>query len=249
MHNVIHVDEKWFNGTKDKRSYLVFDGGHPSLWTRQSKRYVPKIIYDPHRKCTWDGKLGVWPVTEKYVAQRSSPYRPRGAICTRNIEAEDRSVYKTFLLQFHFPARLAHRPGHNGSELRGRLEYPTDVLLLPNSPDMNVLDLDLFASLQSLQCRVSMRGTDDIIRAVFDAFQSTTSETLDNIFLTLQDCMWSVLAVNGSNQYTLPHTVKDKLKQAGTLPVSLQCEWSVYGRAVKALKVANNGRPPTISKK
>ncbi|POM68416.1 Hypothetical protein PHPALM_15428 [Phytophthora palmivora] len=31
IHNVIHVDEKWFNAAKDKRSYLVFDGGHPSL--------------------------------------------------------------------------------------------------------------------------------------------------------------------------------------------------------------------------
>ncbi|POM79669.1 Hypothetical protein PHPALM_2602 [Phytophthora palmivora] len=85
----------------------------------------------------------------------------------------------------------------------------------PNSPDMNVLDLV---------------GTDDIIRAVLDAFQSMNSETLDTIFLTLHDCIRSILAVNGSNQYTLPHM--DKLKRAGTLPVSLHCERSVYDSAV-----------------
>jgi hypothetical protein len=29
MLDVIHVDEKWFNADKDKRSYLVFDGEQP----------------------------------------------------------------------------------------------------------------------------------------------------------------------------------------------------------------------------
>ncbi|GMF18284.1 unnamed protein product [Phytophthora fragariaefolia] len=80
MHNVVHVDEKWFHSDRDKRSY------------------------DSHRKQQWDDKIGIWSFTEKYEAQRSSKNRAKGAICTRNIDTVDREVYREYLISKVFPA-------------------------------------------------------------------------------------------------------------------------------------------------
>ncbi|KAG3115011.1 hypothetical protein PI124_g740 [Phytophthora idaei] len=52
----------------------------------------------------WDGKLGLWPLTEEYVAQRSSRNRPKGTVCTRNIDVVNRDVYKDFLIRYVIPS-------------------------------------------------------------------------------------------------------------------------------------------------
>ncbi|KAG3235725.1 hypothetical protein PI124_g19248 [Phytophthora idaei] len=36
--------------------------------------------WDPHRKTEFGGKIGLWPFTEDYVAQRSSKNRPAGTM-------------------------------------------------------------------------------------------------------------------------------------------------------------------------
>lgn len=45
MFDVVHVDEKWFNADKDKRSYLLLDGEAPPQRLRQSKRFIPKTMF------------------------------------------------------------------------------------------------------------------------------------------------------------------------------------------------------------
>ena len=57
---------------------------------------------DPHRKTQFDGKLGLWPFSEKYVTHRASKNRPKGVILERNIESVNRKVYKHFLLTYVF---------------------------------------------------------------------------------------------------------------------------------------------------
>ncbi|POM68415.1 Hypothetical protein PHPALM_15427 [Phytophthora palmivora] len=181
------------------------------------------------------------PAPQVHLGRQARPYRPRGAICTRNIETEDRSVYKASLLQFLFRGIKAKWP----SGLRGRLEYPTDVPTTQFSP---------------YECAGSWSVCVAVILAVprtHARYRRYHSRCLRCISVYDQrDAGQHIPNSTGlrverpcSNQYTLSHMVKDKLKQAGTLPVSLQCERSVNDRAVKALKVANNGRPPTISKK
>lgn len=56
----------------------------------------------------------------------------------------------------------------------------------PNSPDFNVLDLGLFASLQSIQYRTPLRSVADLIKAVETAYVELSMETMNNVFLTLQ---------------------------------------------------------------
>uniref|UniRef100_H3G690 Transposase n=1 Tax=Phytophthora ramorum TaxID=164328 RepID=H3G690_PHYRM len=102
------IDEKWFYEDHDKRSYLLFPGEEPPHRTRKSKRFIPKTMllaavarprYNHHRKCRWDGKIGMWPLTEEYVAQRGSRNRPKGTVCARNIEVVDRVVYRDYLVR------------------------------------------------------------------------------------------------------------------------------------------------------
>ncbi|KAE9011493.1 hypothetical protein PR002_g15059 [Phytophthora rubi] len=45
MLDVIHVDEKWFNADKDKRSYLVFEDEMPPPRFFKSKRFIPKTMF------------------------------------------------------------------------------------------------------------------------------------------------------------------------------------------------------------
>ncbi|POM66480.1 Hypothetical protein PHPALM_17650 [Phytophthora palmivora] len=199
--------------------------GLAEQWSEASTvtQYSPR--YDPHCNCTWDSKLGVWPFTEKYVAQSSSAVRIILAALgeRKRLVRAQQDTAKSYVLPTDPDIMAAGLEG--GWNIR--------LMFQPlNSPDMNVLDLGRFVSLQSLQYRVPMRGTDDIIRTVLDAFHSLNSETLDMISLILQDCIRSILAANGSNQYTLPHMDKGKLKRAGTFPVLLHCERSVYDSAV-----------------
>jgi hypothetical protein len=42
---------------------------------------------------------------------------------------------------------------------------------------------------------------------------------IDFGFLTLQSCLDEILASNGNNTYKIPHMGKERLLQAGTLPV------------------------------
>ncbi|ETL44576.1 hypothetical protein L916_05140, partial [Phytophthora nicotianae] len=85
MENVVHIDEKWFNQDTNKRTYML-DEELPPQRDRKRKNFIPKTMflaavarptYDFHRKCRWNGKIGIWALTEKYVAQRSSQYRPK----------------------------------------------------------------------------------------------------------------------------------------------------------------------------
>ncbi|OWZ06093.1 hypothetical protein PHMEG_00021705 [Phytophthora megakarya] len=92
MDNVVHVDEK---------CYLLFPGEEQPHRTRKSKRFMPKTIYDMHRKCTWNGKLGLWSLTVEYIAQRTSQNRPKDTVYI--IELVNRAVCKTFLLDFVTP--------------------------------------------------------------------------------------------------------------------------------------------------
>ncbi|KAL3659951.1 hypothetical protein V7S43_019092 [Phytophthora oleae] len=273
MLDVIHVDEKWFNADKDKRSYLVFEDEKPPPRFFKSKRFIPKTMFlaafarprhDLHRNAYWDGILGVWAFTEEYTAQRASRNRAKGTTCVRNLPTIDRIVYKSYLLEYLFPAIKEKWPRKDQHHLIWVQQdnakphvSPFDLEVLaagsesgwnirltfqpPNSPDINVCDLGLFAFLQSLQYRKYMRNVLDIVKAVQEAYEEMSKDTLNNIFLTLQSCMRCVLENDGGNDYKLPHLGKAKLRNTGALPLVLPCKKDLYNRAVSALAQATQG--------
>ncbi|ETI36170.1 hypothetical protein F441_17525 [Phytophthora nicotianae CJ01A1] len=142
---------------------------------------VARPRWDPHRKKEWDGKVGLWPLTEKYKALRRSKYRTRGEECIRNIDSINQEDYKSYLLDHVIPAIKLKRPRREKQNViliqqdnatphispsdpddlaagtadgwNIRLSYQP-----ANSPDTNTLDLGLFASLQALQLQQPVYG-------------------------------------------------------------------------------------------
>lgn len=91
----------------------------------------------------------------------------------------------------------------------------------PNSPDVSVLDLGIFVSIQALQQRAKQHNIDELVTAVEAAYRSTTRRALKNVFLTLQVVTDQIIQHNGGNDLQIQHMSKDKLERQGRLPVSV----------------------------
>ena len=103
---------------------------------------------------------------------------------------------------------------------------------LPNSPDMNVLYLGFFRAIQSLQHLETPSKVDDFVNAIEKAFHDLPSQSLNHVFLTLQQCMIEVIKYFGGNNYKLPHMVKEKLEKYGPLPLQLGCDRDIVEKAI-----------------
>jgi hypothetical protein len=256
MDNTVHLDEKWFNADKDRRKFYVTEGEELPNRCCKSKRFIPKVMllaavtrprFDSNGICTFDGKIGMWAFTEQAPAQRNSRNRPAGTLVTRciNVTAE---IYHQFFLDKVIPAIKNKMPDNNknvifqhdnatphGSITTGLLKgVSTDGWCCavkpqpPNSPDLNVLDLGFFASIQSLQNKVTCRSIDDIVNASQQAFDQLSAETLDDVFHTLQSVMLLALEHHGGNRFKIPHKGKKRLRRRGELARNLLCPLALY---------------------
>ncbi|OWY98515.1 hypothetical protein PHMEG_00030705 [Phytophthora megakarya] len=200
--------------------------------------------YDFHRKAVFDGKIGIWPLVEQYTAQRSSVNRPAGTVLTRNFEAIDRNVIKRFLLGDLIPAIKSKWPARE----RPRLPHDPDIVAAgtaggwnirlifqpANSPDLNVLDLGFFSSIQAVQLEHPVHDVKELVSTVLEAYDKLTWTTLDDVFLSLQNVMLSILRSRGDNEFVL-HLGKQKLRRAGKLPEVLTCPEELFNSALAAV--------------
>jgi hypothetical protein len=97
-----------------------------------------------------------------------------------------------------------------------------------NSPDMNILDLGFFASLQSLTFRRAAKSIDELIQNVKNEFEEYNPSSVKKVFLTLQSCMIEVMKMNGGNRYQVPHMSKDRLEALNILPRTLEFSHELY---------------------
>ncbi|KAF0710382.1 hypothetical protein As57867_005530, partial [Aphanomyces stellatus] len=107
MHNIVHVDEKWFYLSKIKRRFYVFHDEELALRAVQSKKFITKVMfmaavarprYDYTKNRMFDGKLGVWPFVESTLAIRSSKNRPKGTPITSPTTVTG-DVYRDMILR------------------------------------------------------------------------------------------------------------------------------------------------------
>jgi hypothetical protein len=190
-------------------------------------------------------------------AQRGSQNRPRGTLITKSVNVT-RVVSRSFLICKVLPAISASWPReHRGETIwiqqdnaRTHVE-PNDEAFLaavaqtgldirifnqpPNSPDLNVLDLGFFSSLQSMTFLTNSRNMDELIQNVQDKFNSYDESKLRRVFLTLQGCMTEMMKVVGGNGYKIPHIYKDGLEMEGTLPTSLSVTQELYQSVLQML--------------
>ena len=92
----------------------------------------------------------------------------------------------------------------------------------PNSPDLNVLDLGVFAALQNLQWKQQTKNINAMVERVGNVFEEWPTQRLNNIFLTLQTCMNKIVRLNGDNDYQITHMKKEQLERMGVLPRSIR---------------------------
>ena len=269
MYDYVHIDEKWFYITETKKSYYLLADEEPPERSCKSKRFITKVMfmaavarpqYDSHRKCYFDGRVGIWPFVERTPAQRNSKNRPKGTLETKPIVSVNKEVVKQMIIDNIMPSIREKMPiSRRGNPVYIQQDNAkphtcgTDELLTeegsrdgwnivitnqpPNSPDFNVLDLGFFNAIQSLQHKEAPKTVDDLIKVVEDSFNAITRETLDNTFLTYQSAMESAMKAGGSNQYKLVHMGKEKLRREGKLPVSIICDPNSISAAHEALNM------------
>lgn len=221
----------------------------------------PPVV--PLAQASFNGKIGIWPFVYQQAARRSSKNRPIGTIETKCIEAIDKTQIKKMLIDKVLPAIRAKWPrnwaGKSGNSIYMQFDnakpHPSESELIdelkkddfdikfkfqpPNSPDLNVLDLGFFNSIQSLQHQIEQKTIGDLIAATCKAFEDLDDVKLNNIFLTLQLCMMETLKNDGSNRYKVPHMGKGALIRRGMLPESITYPDVIVQRANDFLATQN----------
>jgi hypothetical protein len=124
--------------------------------------------------------------------------------------------------------QFAYAVAQTGLDIR-LVNQPAD------SPDMNVLDLGFFASLQSLAYTTNSTDMDELIANVEKTYWDYDPTSLRNVFLTLQGCLIEVMKDGGGNNYKIPHMNKDRLEAMSTIPKCLNCDLQLYESVKKAL--------------
>lgn len=205
-----------------------------------------KFVWDSSKNEYFDGKIGIWPFTFKENAKRNSKNRLKGTPVTKVMEQIGKEEIRNMMIKNVLPAIREKFPKseksrtvyiqqdnakphltNNDSALQEELVKEGWSLQLksqpPNSPDLNVLDLGFFNSIQALQHQMVTKNMDDLISAVETAFQQLDRDTLDSVFLTLQTCMENIMISNGNNFYKITHINKEKLRRESRLPINLKC--------------------------
>ena len=101
-----------------------------------------------------------------------------------------------------------------------RTEQEIDAKLymqMPNSPDVNLLDLGFFRAIQSFN-DASPKNKAELIQSVQDAYENYQWHKLNWTWLTLQSCFNQIILHHGDNDYSIEHISKAKLEQQGQLP-------------------------------
>ena len=206
---------------------------------------VARPRYDHNMNRMWDGKIGIWPFARQEPARRASRNRPQGTMEWKSYNV-DRTAYKAMLTEFVIPAIKEKWPtGQRGETIliqqdnapahcpvtdpdiwaAGHLlddPFTIELYCQPaNSPDLNVLDLGFFNSIQSLQHHASCSNIGELIQRVAICYQRLEWQRLNDIFLTLQTVMNSIIEHDGRNDYKLQHMGKRRLEREGLLPQSI----------------------------
>ncbi|XP_042051355.1 uncharacterized protein LOC121796606 [Salvia splendens] len=242
MHNIVHIDEKWFYMTKTSDRYYLLPDEDVPYRSCKFKRFITKVMFmvavsrpliGSDGETIFDGKVGLFPFTKEVLVKRSSKNRPKGTIETKPIQSINKEIMTTCLLN-----QFESLPSTDGFEFH-LISQP------PNSPDTNVLDLGYFRAIQSLQDDKIATSVDDLLRNVFTSFEELSPQTLNRVFIILQSCLTAILEVHGKNDYKIPHLNKDRLHRTEGLPLQLHVEEGLVRESLEYLKLPENNTGDT----
>ncbi|XP_021732073.1 uncharacterized protein LOC110698865 [Chenopodium quinoa] len=226
-----------------------------------------KPLYATNGEMLHDGKYGIFPFTVQQVAQKSSKKRARGTMETKALQNINREVIREMLLTKVIPAIMSKWPEGLPKDVVIQWDnvrphqVPTDAEFLAvttangfniqfvfqpaQSPDLNVLDLGLFRSIQSLQYQSFPRDLEELVEKVKQSYDTFNPHVNKYIWVTLQKCMIKILKAEGGNKYKIPHLNKKRLENLGNLPDLVEVQKEVALEAVEYLNTmfrpANQG--------
>ncbi|KAM3343988.1 hypothetical protein P3S68_026078 [Capsicum galapagoense] len=192
-------------------------------------------------------KIGIYPFITHQAAKRDSVNRVAGTLETKSISSINKAVMRSFLIEKVIPdikkiwpredscyPIFIHQDNakphirHKDEEFQQVAQqngFDIRLIYQPlNSPDLNVLDLEIFNAIQSLQHREAPKTMDELVNAVIKAYELFPTEKINRIFLMLQSCMVEIMQVKGSNKYNILHIKKAMLEKEGQLPIQLKCD-------------------------
>ena len=139
----------------------------------------------------FDGKIGCFPLIEKVPSKRTTKKRVKSTIITKDITLVSREVIKETIINKLLPNIVKYFPRDtstikiqlDGSGSHSIHDYPEinrafldsglNINLVkqpPQSPDLNVLDLGYFNSIQSLQKTKVCHEVEDLVSAVVESY-------------------------------------------------------------------------------
>lgn len=107
MHDVVHIDEKWFYMTKKTETYYLHPVEDPLYRSCQSKNYIGKVMFlaamarprfDGEGNEIFSGKIGIFPFAKMQPAQRGSKNRAAGTMELKPMTSIKREDIKEFLI-------------------------------------------------------------------------------------------------------------------------------------------------------
>ena len=169
---------------------------------------VVRPRFNTSANCWWDGKLGIWPIGDWEPAQRGSKNRPKGTLVWKN-KTVTKVVYRDLLMNKLILAILdkwlrrdrmsrtiyiqqdgaKNHIREDDEKFNNALTEQEIVAKLytqmPNSPDVNLLDLGFFQAIQSFN-DASPKNEAELIQLVQDAYKNYLRHKLNWMWPTLQ---------------------------------------------------------------
>ena len=218
---------------------------------------VARPRHDEQGNVTFDGKVGMWAFVTEDVAKYDSKYRTKGTLELKNVNVT-RDVMREYLCEKVIPAIVEVWPDDGYAETiwiqqdnaRTHVQPDDPVFLAavkasglyirltfqpPNSPDLNVLDLCFFSSIQSLAFESAPKNLKELIETVEQAYDAYDVKKLAKVYITLQSVLLEIMKDQGGNTYKPPHVGKDKLIREGKLPNILEVDSTLYEDTLKLI--------------
>jgi hypothetical protein len=197
----------------------------------------------PQPELKFDGKIGIFPCTEWIKAKRSSKNWVAGEEKEIDVPVTA-EYYRTQMRDALLPAIIKAMPwaGKEGRTLviqhdgakphtgKGNTDYwpelveemypgrSIEIVVQPaQSPDLNVLDLGFFSSLQRKVDETDPDNLSALLDHVEECYWEYDSDTLERVWQALFNVYNSILQEKGGNEYLLPRTGVRKRQLAGKL--------------------------------
>jgi hypothetical protein len=204
---------------------------------------VAKPRYGANGDEIFDGKIGTWAFVKEVAALKKSKNRPKGTLELKTVIV-NREVMREYMCKKLIPAIQDKWPDE---DLRRTIFIQQDnakphilsddadfqeavaqsdlniqlVQQPPNSPDMNVLDLCFFRSLQSMTDNSAPTSIKDLIENVEREYHNYEVAKLARSFITLQSCMRETMKEGGGIGYHIKHMHTERRQLQGRLPIAL----------------------------